>query len=60
VISGPPISTGDEMVDVLVAGGPSDNAFWLVLVGIGVIAVLFSLKLMLHERHDAPRHKSSE
>jgi ABC-type enterobactin transport system permease subunit len=48
------------MVDVLLAGGSSDSAFWLVLVGVGVIAVLFSLKAMLHERHEAPRHKPTE
>jgi hypothetical protein len=48
------------MVDVLLAGSSSDSAFWLVLVGVGVIAVLFSLKLMLHERHEAPRHKPGE
>jgi hypothetical protein len=44
------------MLDFLMAGGSSDGAFWLVLLGVGVIAVLFSLKLMLHERHEAPRH----
>jgi len=45
------------MLDGLMAGSASDAAFWLVLLGVGVIAVLFSLKLMIRQHHDAPRRK---
>lgn len=48
------------MLDGLVANSQSDAAFWIVLVSVGLFAVVFSLKLVLSERRDGPRHRSRQ
>lgn len=44
------------MLDFLMAGSSSDGAFWLMVLGVGALAALFGLKLILHAPHEAPRH----
>jgi len=44
------VATDERVVDALVAGGQSNTAFWVLLACVGLIALLFSLKLVLRER----------
>lgn len=46
----------DRILDGLALDSQSDSAFWLLLVSVGLIALLFGLKLILREgRRGHPR-----
>jgi len=46
----------DRILDGLALDSQSDSAFWLLLVSVGLIALLFGVKLILREgRRGHPR-----